>query len=115
MSPCSHPAVALMAVPMPLALTYLVVFLTGTFLFSAQTLIYARVGQYYPTESRATAIGWVAGIGRFGAVFGPWLGGVLVASQLTLWGFAVFALAGLLGAAMVAAARRRSPHSTPVG
>lgn len=99
--------VALMAAPMPLALTYLVVFLAGTFLFSAQTLIYARVGQYYPTESRATALGWVAGIGRFGAVFGPWLGGILVASQLTQWGFAVFALAGVLGAAMVALARRR--------
>lgn len=46
-------------------------FLTGGFLFSAQTLIYASVGTYYPPSIRATALGWVAGIGRTGAVFGP--------------------------------------------
>ncbi|MEU7837747.1 hypothetical protein [Nonomuraea sp. NPDC049129] len=28
----------------------------------------------FPTESRATALGWTAGMGCFGAVFGPWLG-----------------------------------------
>ncbi|KAA9151053.1 aromatic acid/H+ symport family MFS transporter [Amycolatopsis acidicola] len=98
--------VALMAIPMPLPLTYVVVFLTGAWLFSAQTLIYAATGSYYPAAGRATALGWVSGIGRFGAVFGPWLGGVLVAGGLSKLGFAVFAVAGVLGAVMLLCVRR---------
>lgn len=98
--------VGLLAIRMPLPLTYVVVFLTGGWLFSAQTLIYSSVGAHYPAGVRATALGWVSGIGRFGAVFGPWLGGVLVASRLSGLGFAVFAVAGLLSAAMVALVRK---------
>lgn len=98
--------VGLLALKMPLAVTYLVVFLTGGWLFSAQTLIYASVGAYYPADSRATALGWVSGVGRLGAVFGPWLGGILVAGGLSALGFGVFALAGLLGAVMVSLVRR---------
>ena len=109
--------VGLLAFHMPLAVTYLVVFLTGSWLFSAQTLIYAAVGAYYPADSRATALGWVTGIGRLGAVFGPWVGGLLVAAEAAQWGFAMFAVAGLLGAATVALIRRPRPAlntSTPV-
>jgi AAHS family benzoate transporter-like MFS transporter len=98
--------VGLLALKMPLAVTYVVVFLTGGWLFSAQTLIYASVGAYYPADSRATALGWVSGVGRLGAVFGPWLGGILVAGGLSALGFGVFALAGLLGAVMVSLVRR---------
>jgi AAHS family benzoate transporter-like MFS transporter len=98
--------VGLLALKMPLLVTYVVVFLTGGWLFSAQTLIYASVGAYYPADSRATALGWVSGVGRLGAVFGPWLGGILVAGGLSALGFGVFALAGLLGAVMVSLVRR---------
>ncbi|GAB3150408.1 aromatic acid/H+ symport family MFS transporter [Amycolatopsis stemonae] len=98
--------VGLLAIHLPLAVTYMVVFLTGAWLFSAQTLIYAAVGAYYPADSRATALGWVSGVGRLGAVFGPWLGGILVASGLSSLGFVVFAIAGVLGAAMVSLVRR---------
>lgn len=102
--------IGLLAVHMPLWLTYVDVFLTGGFLFSAQTLIYASVGTYYLPSIRATSLGWVSGIGRFGAVFGPWLGGVLVAHELSNWGFTVFAVAALISAVMVALVRAR-----PVG
>lgn len=98
--------VGLLAIHLPLGVTYVVVFLTGAWLFSAQTLVYAAVGAYYPADSRATALGWVSGVGRLGAVFGPWLGGILVASGLSSLGFAVFAIAGVLGAAMVSLVRR---------
>jgi len=103
--------VALLALPMPLVVTYIVVFLTGAWLFSAQTLIYASVGSYYAAASRATALGWVSGIGRFGAVFGPWMGGLLVANQLSGFGFVVFAIAGVLGAAMIALIRRAPSYT----
>lgn len=107
--------VGLLAVHMPLVVTYVVVFLTGAWLFSAQTLIYAAVGAYYPADSRATALGWVSGVGRTGAVFGPWLGGILVAGGLSSFGFVVFAIAGLLGAVMVALIRRNGARATESG
>ncbi|GLY39814.1 MFS transporter [Amycolatopsis sp. NBRC 101858] len=100
--------VGLLAVHMPLVVTYVVVFLTGAWLFSAQTLIYAAVGAYYPADSRATALGWVSGVGRTGAVFGPWLGGILVAGGLSSLGFVVFAIAGVLGAVMVFLVRQKT-------
>jgi AAHS family benzoate transporter-like MFS transporter len=107
--------VGLLALHMPLAVTYVVVFLTGAWLFSAQTLIYAAVGAYYPADSRATALGWVSGVGRLGAVFGPWLGGILVASGLSSLGFVVFAIAGLLGAVMVSLVRQKTNSATTSG
>lgn len=107
--------VGLLAVHLPLAVTYVVVFLTGAWLFSAQTLVYAAVGAYYPADSRATALGWVSGVGRLGAVFGPWLGGILVAGGLSSLGFVVFAIAGVLGAVMVALVRRKGAFATESG
>ncbi|WP_369175440.1 MFS transporter [Streptomyces sp. R28] len=87
--------VFLLSVHMPLALTFTVVFLTGVFLNSAQTMIYATVSIRSRPENRATAVGWTSGMGRFGAVFGPWLGGQLLAANQGEWGFTAFALAGL--------------------
>lgn len=100
----------LFAVHMPLALTYVDVFITGALLFSAQTMVYASVGGHHSPDSRATAVGWVAGMGRFGAVFGPWLGGRLVAADASNWGFAAFSIAGVVGAIMMAAALLSSRH-----
>jgi len=61
----------LLSVQMPLALTYLAVFVTGFFVFSAQVLLYAYVSRHYPTSGRGTALGWAAGIGRIGAICAP--------------------------------------------
>ncbi len=102
--------IGLLAVHMPLWLTYVDVFLTGGFLFSAQVLIYAAQGTYYVPSMRATALGWVSGMGRFGAVFGPWVGGVLTGHHLSGWGFGVFALAALISAVLVSLVR-----GNPVG
>ncbi|GAA4961538.1 MFS transporter [Kineococcus glutinatus] len=102
-------AVGLLAVRMPLPLTYTVVFVAGAWLFSAQTLVYAAVGATYPARNRATAVGWVAGVGRLGAVAGPWVGGQLVAADASRWGFVVFAVAGVVGAVMVGLARPGRP------
>ncbi|MDQ0616284.1 hypothetical protein [Arthrobacter globiformis] len=63
---------------LPLIATYVLVFAAGVFLVSAQTMVYAAVAHVYPTASRATAIGRTTGIGRFGAVFGPRMGGQLL-------------------------------------
>ncbi|WP_369244055.1 MFS transporter [Streptomyces sp. R41] len=90
-----------LSIRMPLALTYTVVFLTGMFLFSAQAMIYATVAARSHDDNRATAVGWTSGMGRFGAVFGPWLGGRLLATGSTTAGFTAFAIAGVFSLVFV--------------
>ncbi|MFJ2735264.1 MFS transporter [Streptomyces sp. NPDC087317] len=101
--------VFLLSVHMPLALTFTVVFLTGVFLNSAQTMIYATVSLRSSPGNRATAVGWTSGMGRFGAVFGPWLGGQLLAADHGSWGFTAFALAGVSSMVFIGIAALRTP------
>ncbi|MFJ3821011.1 MFS transporter [Streptomyces nodosus] len=100
--------VFLLSVRMPLGVTFLVVFLTGVFLNSAQTMIYATVSIGSTPANRATAVGWTSGMGRFGAVFGPWLGGQLLATHHGDWGFTAFALAGVSSMVFIGLAALRS-------
>ncbi|MFG2125215.1 MFS transporter [Streptomyces sp. NPDC048710] len=100
--------VFLLSVHMPLGVTFLVVFLTGVFLNSAQTMIYATVSIRSTPDNRATAVGWTSGMGRFGAVFGPWLGGQLLAAGNGDWGFTAFALAGVSSMVFIGLAALRS-------
>jgi AAHS family benzoate transporter-like MFS transporter len=104
--------VFLLSVRMPLGVTFLVVFLTGVFLNSAQTMIYATVSIRSDPENRATAVGWTSGMGRFGAVFGPWLGGQLLAAGNGDWGFTAFALAGVSSMVFIGIASLRGPRQT---
>ncbi|MHA5052544.1 MFS transporter [Streptomyces sp. SD15] len=105
--------VFLLSVHMPLAVTFVVVFFTGVFLNSAQTMIYATVSIRSIPENRATAVGWTSGMGRFGAVFGPWLGGQLLAANQGDWGFTAFALAGLSSMVFIGIAALRSSKQAP--
>ncbi|MGP2441625.1 MFS transporter [Streptomyces sp. JW3] len=106
--------VFLLSVHMPLALTFVVVFLTGVFLNSAQVMIYATVSIASTPDSRATAVGWTSGMGRFGAVFGPWLGGQLLAANKGDWGFTAFALAGVSSMVFIGIAAARASRSGAV-
>ncbi|MGW0911032.1 MFS transporter [Streptomyces sp. NPDC002784] len=105
--------VFLLSVHMPLAVTMTVVFLTGVFLNSAQTMIYATVSIRSTPGNRATAVGWTSGMGRFGAVFGPWLGGQLLAANNGDWGFTAFALAGVSSMVFIGIAALRGGRRTP--
>lgn len=76
---------------------YAAVLAAGIFVFSAQVLVYAFVGHLYPPEIRGTALGMAAGVGRIGAIVGPFLGGALVTAGIAYpWGFYAFAVAALL-------------------
>ncbi|AWT46637.1 MULTISPECIES: MFS transporter [Streptomyces] len=103
--------VFLLSVHMPMTVTMIVVFLTGVFLNSAQTMIYATVSIRSTAAHRATAVGWTSGMGRFGAVFGPWLGGQLLAADRGDWGFTAFALAGVSSMVFIGIASLRTPRS----
>ncbi|GGX42806.1 hypothetical protein GCM10010515_06890 [Streptomyces fructofermentans] len=105
--------VFLLSVHMPLGVTFVVVFLTGVFLNSAQTMVYATVSLRSTPDNRATAVGWTSGMGRFGAVFGPWLGGQLLASGNGDWGFTAFAIAGLSSMVLIGVAALRGARQAP--
>ncbi|MGW0582320.1 MFS transporter [Streptomyces sp. NPDC002920] len=107
--------VALLGVHMSTSVTMVVVFLTGVFLNSAQTMIYATVAISSDPGNRATAVGWTSGMGRFGAVFGPWLGGQLLAAGNGEWGFTAFALAGVSSMVFIGIAALRTTKQSPHG
>jgi benzoate transport len=97
---------ALLSVRLSTPALYLMCFLTGCFVFSAQVLVYAFVSASYPPQVRATALGWSAGAGRSGAIVGPVITGALVTAGLAFpWGFYVFAVVGALGALAFSVAR----------
>jgi MFS family permease len=102
---------ALLAVRMPLLAIYAAIFLTGVFVFSSQVLVYAFTGENHPSSVRATAMGFSAGVGRLGAIFGPIMGGMLASAGLAYpWGFFAFAAVGALGAVIFACSRTLAPH-----
>ncbi|WP_223775042.1 aromatic acid/H+ symport family MFS transporter [Streptomyces sp. 135] len=91
----------LLKAQLPLGVAYAVVFVTGIWLFSAQVMVYAATPSVYGPAQRATGLGWVTGVGRTGAVVGPWLGGAVVAGGNASLGFTTFAVAAVLGAAAI--------------
>jgi MFS family permease len=55
-------------------------FAVGVFLIGSMASLYAIVPAIYPPRVRNTGTGLAIGIGRMGAVAGPYLGGVLIAA-----------------------------------
>ncbi|MGY1727388.1 MFS transporter [Geodermatophilus sp. SYSU D01062] len=101
---------ALLSVELPTVGLYLMCFLTGCFVFSAQVLVYAFTSANHPPAVRATALGWSAGAGRVGAIVGPVITGALVTAGIAFpWGFYVFAVVGALGALALSVTRTRRP------
>lgn len=74
----------------------------------------AFTGNYYPAAMRATGVGWALGMGRFGSIFGPLIGGVLIGLQLsTPTLFVLFALPALLAALCILLVRRAPDAEAP--
>ncbi|HEV8717845.1 MAG TPA: MFS transporter [Candidatus Binatia bacterium] len=72
----------------------LVIFLSGFLTISAQVGMNATAAGIYPTDIRATGVGWALGLGRVGAITGPVIGGVLASLRLDIQGY--FLIFGLL-------------------
>lgn len=80
-------------------------FVIGFLLQGGFVGLYAVAAKIYPTELRSTGVGWAIGLGRFGAVIGPYFGGLLIAQGVSLEiNFIVFAvplvLSGLIAYAL---------------
>jgi len=72
-------SIALIGQPgISLALLNVIVFVAGWAVIGGQPGINALSATYYPTYLRSTGVGWGLGIGRIGAIVGPYLGGMLL-------------------------------------
>jgi MFS transporter, AAHS family, 4-hydroxybenzoate transporter len=89
----------------------LIVFVAGWCIIGGQPGLNTLAATYYPTIARSTGVGAALGVGRLGAILGPYAGGVLLAQQWSeqqlFWVAAVpaaittillFVLLGIIGA-----------------
>jgi AAHS family 4-hydroxybenzoate transporter-like MFS transporter len=58
--------------------------ISGLCVLGAQFGNNAAAGLLYPTQFRSKGVGWALGIGRFGAIVGPLLGGQLIKTHLPM-------------------------------
>ena len=90
----------------------------GFCMSGAQTGLNAFAPAYYPTESRATGVSWMLGVGRFGAIFGSMIGGVVLGLGLTnsvlFLALAVPAVLAALAIMVNARAARRATAPSPM-
>ncbi|QDL39504.1 MFS transporter [Rhodoferax sediminis] len=95
--------IALIGQPgLSLAVLFVVVTITGFCIIGGQPAVNALAATYYPTAERSTGVGWSLGIGRFGSIVGPVLGGILIQYQWSNAGiFYAVAVPALISALML--------------
>lgn len=72
------------SVSMSVAGTMATAFLIGVLLQGGYNGVWPLAAGAYPSAVRATGVGWAIGIGRSGAIFGPWFGGQLMSAGAPL-------------------------------
>ena len=72
------------SVPMSVGFTMLTAFTIGVLLQGGYNGVWPLAAGSYPARTRATGVGWAIGIGRAGAIVGPWFGGQLMAAKVAL-------------------------------
>ncbi|MBB6447807.1 MFS transporter [Bacillus benzoevorans] len=91
-----------------LFIVYALVAMAGATTIGTQIIAYSYVSQFYPMQIRATGIGWASGVGRFGGVAGPILGGFLLTLNLPFQqNFLAFAIPGIIAALAVGLVNER--------
>ncbi len=94
-----------------LSLLMVVVFIGGTLMNTAQSSLPALAAAYYPTQGRATGVGWMLGLGRFGGIAGSFLVAELARRNLAFGAiFTIVAIPGLIAAAALVCKQLVSPE-----
>jgi MFS family permease len=73
----------------------------GFFMIGLISGLYAIIGTMYPARVRNTGTGLALGVGRIGAVVGPYLGGILIAAGYSRPIYTLILCAPLLIAALL--------------
>jgi MFS transporter, AAHS family, 4-hydroxybenzoate transporter len=101
-----------------LALLVVIVFIAGWCVVGGQPGMNALAATFYPTYLRTTGVGFALGIGRVGAIVGPYIGGRMMAAQFTnqqlFWAAAVPALVSTLTLVVLSFAMK-GKMAAPVG
>lgn len=88
---------ALMTIAFPLPVLFIVIAIAGVGTLGTQVLIYGFTSNDYTTNARAAGVAW--GSGRLGGIFGPLIGGWLLAANLGgATAFYIFGAVALFGA-----------------
>ncbi|MGK5172069.1 MFS transporter [Geodermatophilus sp. CPCC 205761] len=110
-------AIAFLTVSLPLAVLLAFVAVVGLGTSGTQILIYGFVATYYRTNVRSAGVAWCAGFGRLGGIGGPLVGGLLIASGISLtsifYVLTALAVFGSLLALVVPTAASRAPRPRP--
>ncbi len=103
--------------PPNVLLLSLVGFALGVFFSGAYISIWITAVRIYDASARASGIGWTIGLGRFGAILGPLMAGILMSMGWSRgWNFTAFALPLLVAFAAVALIKSpRLEHKRSVG
>lgn len=89
----------LMTFHFPLPVLFMFIAVAGVGTLGTQVLIYGFTSNYFTTNARAAGVAWCSGFGRLGGIFGPLIGGWLVAAGLGgATAFYIFGGVALLGA-----------------
>ena len=98
------------SVAMSVAGTMTTAFVIGVLLQGGYNGVWPLAAGSYPSGVRATGVGWAIGIGRAGAIFGPWFGGQLMAAGVSLTVLFASYCVPLLACAICAAVAHRLGH-----
>lgn len=80
---CAIVGLAGLAATPPVAAAYVLAALVGAGAGGAQGLLFAYAANHYRTANRGSGLGLTSSVGRVGAIAGPSIGGVLLASNAT--------------------------------
>jgi AAHS family benzoate transporter-like MFS transporter len=102
-------AMVLLTLGLPFPVLAALTAVAGVGTIGTQVLIYGMVSNYYTSNARGAGVAWCAGFGRLGGIFGPLVGGFLMAAGVrNEMAFHVFAAVAVLGAAVTAFVPRRN-------
>jgi AAHS family 4-hydroxybenzoate transporter-like MFS transporter len=94
------------------ALVSALIFLAGTTMNGAQSSMPSLAAMFYPTQSRATGVSWMYGVGRFGGIAGVALGGLFAQWKLGLPAvFALLAVPSVIAAVALFVKLKAHPRS----
>ena len=98
-------AMVMLTLQLPFGVLLALVAVAGVGTIGTQVLIYGFVSNYYNSSARGAGVAWCAGFGRLGGIFGPLIGGLLIAAgvgnEIAFYVFSGVAIVGALVTACV--------------